>query len=146
MTGVAISVNSLFARYFLCFTCRLVSFFKLTFSINSFRNTIRVSNGLDLDQDSVGLDLSPNCLQRLSAGDKSQSMRSGIWIEASYSFHSLCIGAANALGRLRISPELLLPACAMNISCTPDKDIVISEILTLGQKIVAYPCCFTEDV
>ena len=33
---------------------------------SSFRNTIRVSNGLATDQDqcSVGLDLSPNCLQR----------------------------------------------------------------------------------
>ena len=36
-------------------------------------NTIRVSNGLDPDQDqpSVGPDLGPNCLQRLSADDKS---------------------------------------------------------------------------
>ena len=35
-------------------------------------NTIRVSNGLDPDQDqhSVGPDLGPNCLQRLSADDK----------------------------------------------------------------------------
>ena len=35
-------------------------------STNSFRNTIRVSNGLDPDQDrhSVGPDLDPNCLQR----------------------------------------------------------------------------------
>ena len=37
-----------------------------------FRNTIRVSNCLDLDQDrhSVGPDLGPNCLQKLSADDK----------------------------------------------------------------------------
>ena len=42
-------------------------------SINSFRNTIRVSNSLDPDQDrhSVGPDLGPNCLLRLSADDKS---------------------------------------------------------------------------
>ena len=40
---------------------------------NSFRNIIRVSNCLDLDQDRqfVGPDLGPNCLQRLSAEDKS---------------------------------------------------------------------------
>ena len=37
----------------------------------SFRNTIRVSNSLDPDQDlhSVGPDLDPDCLQRLSADD-----------------------------------------------------------------------------
>ena len=48
-------------------------FSKWTFSKNSFRNTIRVSNSLDLDQDrcSVGPDLGPNCLQRLSPDDKS---------------------------------------------------------------------------
>ena len=37
-----------------------------------FQNTIRMSNGLDTDQDrhSVGPDLGPNCLRRLSAEDK----------------------------------------------------------------------------
>ena len=45
---------------------------KLTFSKNSFWDTIRVSNGLDPDWDwhSVCADLDPNCLQRLSADDK----------------------------------------------------------------------------
>ena len=46
--------------------------------INSFRNTIRVSNCLDPDQDrhSVGLDLGPNCLQSLSTDNKiSQAMK-----------------------------------------------------------------------
>ena len=39
----------------------------LTFSKDSFRNTIRVSNHLDSDQDrhSVGPDLGPNCLQKV---------------------------------------------------------------------------------
>ena len=48
-------------------------FSKLTFSKNSFRNTIRVSNSLDPGQDEIygGPDLGPNCLQRLSADDKS---------------------------------------------------------------------------
>ena len=47
-------------------------FSKLTFLKKSFRNTIRVSNGLDPDQDhSVGPDLGPNCLQRFTADDKS---------------------------------------------------------------------------
>ena len=45
---------------------------KLTFSKNSFKNTIRVPNSLDTDQDqlSVGPDLGPKCLQRLPADDK----------------------------------------------------------------------------
>ena len=44
-------------------------FSKSTFSKNSFRNTIRVTKSLDQDQARrrVGPDLSPNCLQRLSA-------------------------------------------------------------------------------
>ena len=56
-----------------CFCCGEVTFFKLIFSKDSFRNIIRVSNGLDPDQNwqSVGPDLGPNCLQRLSADDKS---------------------------------------------------------------------------
>ena len=50
-------------------------FFKSTFSTESFRNTIRVSNSLDPDQarQNAGPDLNPNCLQRLSADDKSDS-------------------------------------------------------------------------
>ena len=47
-------------------------FSKLTFLKNSFRNTIRVLNSLDQDQDRhfVGPDLGPNSLQRLSVDDK----------------------------------------------------------------------------
>ena len=47
-------------------------FSKLFFSKISFRNTIRVSNSLDPDQDgrSVGPDLDSICLQRLSADNK----------------------------------------------------------------------------
>ena len=50
----------------------LLTISKLTFSRNSFRNTISVSNGLDPDQDQhfVSPDLAPNCLQRLSADVK----------------------------------------------------------------------------
>ena len=49
--------------------CRLLFFFKSTFSKNSFRNTIRVSNSLDPGQARrfVGPGLGPNCLQKLSA-------------------------------------------------------------------------------
>ena len=48
-------------------------FFK-TFSKNNFRNTIRVSNSLDPDQARhfVGPNLGPNCLQWLSADNKSR--------------------------------------------------------------------------
>ena len=50
-------------------------FSKSSFSKSFLRNTFRVSNGLDPDQDrlSVGPDLGPNCLQSLSADDKSCS-------------------------------------------------------------------------
>ena len=56
---------------FACFFCRLLIFSKSIFLKNYFRNTIRVSNSLDSDQDrhSVGPDLDPNCLQSLSAND-----------------------------------------------------------------------------
>ena len=49
-------------------------FSKLIFSKNCFRNTIRVSNGFDPDQDghSVSSELGPNCLQRLLADGKSR--------------------------------------------------------------------------
>ena len=43
--------------------------FKMIFFKTSFRNTIRVSDGLD-PEDSVSPDLAPNCLQSLSADDK----------------------------------------------------------------------------
>ena len=57
----------------LLLACRVILMMLIFLKINltkSFRNTIRVSNGLDPDQDrrSVGPDLGPNCLQRLSAG------------------------------------------------------------------------------
>ena len=57
-------------------------FVKTVFKIKTIFNkffeevvTIRVSNSLDPDQDgrSVGPDLDPNCLQRLSAEDKCHS-------------------------------------------------------------------------
>ena len=47
-------------------------FFKINFFKKKFKNTIRVSNGFDPDQDLhfVGPDLGPNCSQRLSAEDR----------------------------------------------------------------------------
>ena len=54
-----------------------MTFFKMNFFFkDSFRNIIRVSDNLDPDQDQqiVGPDLGPNCLQRLSADGKSQSI------------------------------------------------------------------------
>ena len=58
---------------FSCFCCLLIFFQNLLLK-KSFRNTIRVTNGLDPDQDRpyVGPDLGPNCLQSLSAEDKLQ--------------------------------------------------------------------------
>ena len=57
------------------FSMSAADFFEnLLFQKNSFRNTFRVSNRLDQDQDRhfVGPDLGPNCLQRLSADDKTR--------------------------------------------------------------------------
>ena len=57
-----------------CF-CHNMIFSNSTFSKKSLRDTSRVSKtGLDSDQDqqNVSPDLRPNCLQRLSADDKSR--------------------------------------------------------------------------
>ena len=69
-TGITeININSFNSSppglFFMLF-CHLLIFSKSTFSKNSFRNTIRVSNSLDLDQAQhfVKPDLGPNCLQR----------------------------------------------------------------------------------
>ena len=60
----------LLAGYFFMLLLLSADFFQNNFC----RNTIRVPNGLDPDQDrhSVGPDLGPNCLQRLSEDDKSR--------------------------------------------------------------------------
>ena len=52
--------------------CCLLIFFKLKFFTNSFRDKFRVSNSLDPDEakQNIGPDLGPNCLQRLSEGDR----------------------------------------------------------------------------
>ena len=62
-------LNSLHAAHFSC-VCLFSIFF---FQKNYFTNIIRVSDSLDPDQDrpSDGPDLSPNCLQRYSADEKS---------------------------------------------------------------------------
>ena len=51
--------------------CRLLIFSKITFSKNSFRDTIRASNSLNPDQARhfVIRDLGTNCSQRISADD-----------------------------------------------------------------------------
>ena len=52
-------------------------YFQFFFSKNSFKNTTIVSKGLDPDQKRqfVGPDLDPNCLQSLSADDKSHRLQ-----------------------------------------------------------------------
>ena len=49
-------------------SCHLLNLFKINFSKKTFRNTIRVSNGLDPDQDqrSVDLDLGPTVCKGLA--------------------------------------------------------------------------------
>ena len=59
---------------FSCFCCCLLTFFKIIFFSKKYlRNTISVSNSLDPDEawHIVRPHLGPNCLQRLSAKDKS---------------------------------------------------------------------------
>ena len=52
----------------------LLMFSIINFIKKIFQKTIKVSNSLDPDQDqqNVGPDLSPNCLQRLSEDNKSR--------------------------------------------------------------------------
>ena len=52
-----------------CFCCRLLNFFKINFFKIYFQEHYQGVNGLDPDHDkrSVGLDLGPNCLQKLLA-------------------------------------------------------------------------------
>ena len=54
---------------FSSYCCHLLTFFKITFFKNYFRNTIRVPNSLDPGPDSVKDDLDPICLIWLSADD-----------------------------------------------------------------------------
>ena len=56
--------------------CCLLIFSKSTFSKNSLKITIRMSNSWDPDQARhfVGPDLGPNCLQQLSADDTSRQI------------------------------------------------------------------------
>ena len=56
------------------FICCLLIFSKSTFPKKYFRNTISVSNSFDPERTlhSVGPDLGPNCLQRLSADGTSR--------------------------------------------------------------------------
>ena len=63
---------------FLIYIFMLADFFQNQhFQKNSFRNTNRVSNSVELDQawPLVGPDLGPNCLQRYSADDKVTTRR-----------------------------------------------------------------------
>ena len=56
----------------------------VSFSQNSFRNSLKVSNSLDLDQVEkiVQSDLDPNSLQRLSADDRIQQSISNEYVGA----------------------------------------------------------------
>ena len=82
-------------------------FFKIIFSKNSFRNTIRVSNSLDPDQDrrSVGPNLGPNCLQRLSADDKS-----GRLVSTYLTMNTSCISGWN-------SDPIQPSVCVVHLPC-----------------------------
>ena len=70
--------NSLHAGYLFMLLLSSVDFFQnYFFSQNTLKSTTRMPKSLDLDQDqhSVSPDLGPNCLQRLSADNKSRSRK-----------------------------------------------------------------------
>ena len=77
---------------FVCF-CRLLTFFfKINFFQKKISNTTRVSTDLDPDQDqhSVGPDLGPNCLQKLSANDKVTASKERLNIDQVTQIQHLC--------------------------------------------------------
>ena len=89
------------------FECFFVVCKKSTFSINSFRNTIRVSNSLDPYQARhfVGPGFVPNCLQRLSADNTSRQRING-FLQFKRKF--ICMFLIN------VSPPILLDAATSN--------------------------------
>ena len=73
MVNIIINLHIIYINSCMLSSCCLLTFFKINFfSKNSFRNTIRMSNSLDPDQDChyVSPDLGPSCLQRISADKK----------------------------------------------------------------------------
>ena len=75
LVAMVAGVIDLFACWvsFHAFVVVCCLFSELLFLKNSLRNTFRVSNGLDPDQDRhfISPDMGINCLQRLSTDDKS---------------------------------------------------------------------------
>ena len=95
----------------------MIFFSKLSFSSNSFRNIIRVSNYSDPDQDQRSIrrpDLAPNCLQWLSANDKrchlQEQLNSSLMhhlgnIEAYNGYISCCFNPLPHRGANRADPD-----------------------------------------
>ena len=85
-------LNSLHVGSFLMLLLSSADFFHFFFN-KCFRNTIGVSNGLNLDQDqhSVSPDLGPNCFQKLSADGNKKQVSIGFctFLESSLSFAML---------------------------------------------------------
>ena len=71
-------------NYFPCFCCHLLIFFIISFFKKFFQEHYQSFNGLNTDQD-----LGPNCLQRLSADDKSRN-----WTALSVTSHINCTVAS----------------------------------------------------
>ena len=55
---------------FSCFYCRLLTFQKLTFFLEFFQEHYQTVWSHDQDRHSVGPDLGPSCLQRLTADEE----------------------------------------------------------------------------
>ena len=113
---------------FSCFCCRLLIFSKLTFSKSSFRHTITVSNSLDPDQDrhSVGPDLNPNCLRRLSADDKARK-ELGLCIRPTRTFRS-------ALSVFPISLQMIV-GCANTMIRPKKKNMCVYYLMKISNRV-----------
>ena len=109
-------------RFFILLLSSADFFSKSTFyKKKSFRNNIRVSNGLDPDQDwhSVGPDLGPTCLLKLSADDKNHRARVTIQLvydQSSKISNTSCLSkTAQPQQMLNWQAILWIPALKTNI-------------------------------
>ena len=85
----------------------MLTFSEINLSKNSFRNTIRVSNVLDPDQEQHfdGPDLGLNCLQRLSEYDKSPIARKEL---SSLIFEKYCLLIFECSGKVHLDIDCII--------------------------------------
>ena len=114
------------------------------FKQNSFRNTIRVSNGLDPDQDghSVGPDLGRNCWLRYSADDIQNSYNSRFTFTSLSLSPSTSIGAGVLLAVLSATNKYSL----LNLNASiATKVVCFSRLLKCLRSLYDKPCVPRSD-